>query len=124
HYLITQSGKRLQFVPEEMAAWHAGESVWGDAVNINESSIGIELSNSCAEPYTAEQMSAVVRLASWIIQRHRIQPRNILAHSDIAPMRKGDPGTLFDWRGLAKRGIGLWPEVKTKPGGRELKKGD
>lgn len=113
HYLIDEDGCVLHLVPEELRAWHAGVSCWRGARNINDRSIGIELANPGHEfgyrPFPGAQMDAFRRLALDIIRRHSIPARNIVGHSDVAPSRKQDPGELFDWKGLANSGIGLWP---------------
>jgi N-acetylmuramoyl-L-alanine amidase len=115
HYLIDEDGLVYGLVPESKRAWHAGVACWRGHRNINERSIGIELANPGHEfgyrDFTAPQMAALADLAGAILARHPIPASNILAHSDIAPDRKLDPGERFDWRGLAGRGIGLWPSM-------------
>jgi N-acetylmuramoyl-L-alanine amidase len=114
HWLIDEDGAVVRLVPEAMRAWHAGVSFWRGATDINARSIGIELVNPGHEfgyrPFPEPQMAALVELASGIVARHPIPPRNVVGHSDVAPRRKMDPGELFDWRRLARAGIGLWPE--------------
>lgn len=118
HYLIREDGEIEQLVPENMRAWHAGVSSWRGRENINDSSIGIELVNpghrNGIKPFPAVQMLSLIELCRDILDRHPIPQRNIIAHSDIAPTRKKDPGELFDWRMLAREYIGLWPEVPEK----------
>lgn len=113
HYCIDQGGTIVRLVPEEMCAWHAGESWWRGFQNVNSRSIGIELANPGHEfgytPFPPVQMTALILLASAILRRHHIPKRNVVGHSDIAPSRKQDPGELFDWKRLAGAGIGLWP---------------
>lgn len=127
HYLIARHpeqhhGKPLvyQLVPEDKLAWHAGQSYWRSATRINDTSIGIELENAGwhrsatgrrFEPFEREQIAALIPLARDIIQRYGIAPENVLAHSDVAPQRKDDPGPLFPWRELAQAGIGAWPDA-------------
>jgi N-acetylmuramoyl-L-alanine amidase len=114
HYLIDEAGHITQMVPEAMRAWHAGESYWAGETDINSTSIGIEIHNpghglgypSFPEP----QMQAVEALCIDIVARNRITPHNVLAHSDVAPWRKRDPGEKFDWGRLAGAGVGLWVE--------------
>ncbi len=114
HYLIEEDGRIYQLVDEAHRAWHAGVSYWRGQRNINTRSIGIELVNpGHAYGYRAfpeSQMAALEALALNILSRHAIPPRNVVGHSDVAPTRKEDPGELFDWRSLAAKGIGLWPE--------------
>lgn len=119
HYLIDEDGTTYRLVPEDRRAWHAGESLWRGMRNINDVSVGIELANPGHEfgyrPYPKPQMAALIGLARELVARHSIAPERVLGHSDIAPGRKRDPGELFDWRGLARAGIGLWPDVAPAP---------
>ena len=114
HYLVEEDGLVWRLVPESRRAWHAGQSFWRGHSLLNGRSIGIEVVNPGHEwgyrPFPALQMAAVAELCLEILERHPIPPRNVVAHSDIAPDRKQDPGELFDWAGLAANGIGLWPE--------------
>ena len=126
HYLIPEQpplrhGKpRIwQLVPEEDLAWHAGISFWRGSTRINDTSIGIELENrgwqkngdiKSFTPFNPAQIAALIPLAKDIIARYHIQPQNVVAHADIAPQRKDDPGPLFPWRALAQQGIGAWPD--------------
>ncbi|HXP98121.1 MAG TPA: N-acetylmuramoyl-L-alanine amidase [Telmatospirillum sp.] len=115
HYLIDEDGTCYALVAETDRAWHAGRSSWRGQTNVNARSIGIELVNPGHEfgyrPFPAPQMTALTVLAKDILARHPIPPRNVVGHSDVAPWRKEDPGELFDWRALAVKGIGLWPET-------------
>lgn len=115
HYLIDEDGTVYALVDEGNRAWHAGVSSWRGHQKINARSIGIELVNPGHEfgyrPFPAAQMAALVPLARGILARHPIPPRNVVGHSDVAPLRKEDPGELFDWAALAAQGIGLWPET-------------
>ncbi len=126
HYLIPaippqHNGKpRIwQLVPERDLAWHAGVSFWRGATRINDTSIGIELENRGWQksggqkrfvPFEPAQIAALIPLAKDIIQRYDIKPQNVVAHADIAPQRKDDPGPLFPWQALAQQGIGAWPD--------------
>lgn len=114
HYLIEEDGRIFQLVAEQERAWHAGVSYWRGHRNINARSIGIELVNPGHDfgyrPFPEVQMQSLERLATDILNRYSIPPRNVVGHSDVAPTRKNDPGELFDWRSLAAKGIGLWPE--------------
>ena len=119
HYLIREDGSVLRLVAEEKRAWHAGQSRWQGADDINARSIGIELVNPGHEfgyrPFARAQMAALIDLASAIVTRHAIAPARVLGHSDVAPLRKQDPGELFDWGALAEAGVGLWPEARRRP---------
>jgi len=117
HYLIDEDGQVLALVNEEKRAWHAGVAAWAGQKDINGCSIGIELAHighhedgSC-DAFPAAQMTALAGLAADIIKRHPIPPHRVLAHSDVAPGRKIDPGEAFDWMFLAGKGIGLWPTI-------------
>ncbi|MBK5914239.1 N-acetylmuramoyl-L-alanine amidase [Rhodocyclus purpureus] len=111
HYLIGRDGTLLQLVDENFRAWHAGESWWGGNTDMNSASIGIELDNTGEEPFSESQILALLKLLDELRSRHRIPPANVLAHGDIAPTRKVDPGPLFPWRRLASQGFGLWCEA-------------
>ena len=113
HYLVEEDGTVFSLVPEDRRAWHAGAGYWQGERDINSRSVGVELVNPGHEwgyrPFPDAQMAAFAALARGIMDRHGILPHRVLAHSDVAPSRKEDPGELFDWRGLAARGIGFWP---------------
>lgn len=117
HYMIDISGKIYQLVAEENRAWHAGVSYWRGNTNINQRSIGIEIVNQGHElnytTFPKAQMESVAKLCTEILSRHNIPARDVVAHSDIAPTRKKDPGELFDWKFLAEQGIGLFPSPIT-----------
>ena len=108
HYVVEEDGRVFALVPEEKRAWHAGVSSWRGKQGLNDCSIGIEIVNPGHEfgyrPFFPAQMEAVAALCSAILSRHNIPARNV-----IAPTRKEDPGELFDWAMLAKKGIGLFP---------------
>ena len=129
HYLIAEDAKIYQLVSETKRAWHAGKSFWRGERGLNDSSIGIEIVNKsgCMMPmerlitfyeileycnfveYPKVQINQLIKLSKEIIARHpRIKPYNIVAHSDIAPTRKIDPGPLFPWKDLADQGVGAW----------------
>lgn len=114
HYVIAEDGRITQMVAEEMRAWQAGVSFWAGETDINSASIGIEIQNpghaGGYPPFPSQQMERVRDLSLDIIRRNRIAPEGVLAHSDIAPKRKIDPGEKFDWRGLASAGVGHWVE--------------
>lgn len=114
HYVVGEDGRVWQLVDESRRAWHAGVAWWAGESDINSRSVGIEISNpGHSHGYRAfpeAQMLAVMALSRDIIARHRIPAHRVLGHSDVAPGRKFDPGHLFDWRGLARAGIGLFPD--------------
>ena len=120
HYVVDEDGAVYCLVPEEKRAWHAGISCWRGHRMLNGASVGIEIVNPGHEwgyrPFPAAQMDAVRELCLGILSRHSIPARNVVAHSDIAPNRKQDPGELFDWKGLAKAGIGVWTDEFASPG--------
>ena len=115
HYVVTETGRVFQLVDENRRAWHAGRSVWRGMRDMNSASVGIEIVNGGHEfglpAYPDAQVKAVVSLCRDIMERHAISADRVLAHSDIAPSRKRDPGERFPWRRLAETGVGLWPVV-------------
>ena len=119
HYVVEEDGAVFRLVAEARRAAHAGISHWRGRSALNANSIGIEIVNPGHEwgyrPFPALQMAAVCDLCLEIMARHPIDPRNVVAHSDIAPDRKQDPGELFDWQGLAANGVGLWPGADAAP---------
>lgn len=119
HYLIGEDGTVYRLVDEQMRAWHAGAGYWAGERDINSRSIGIELANPGHEfgyrPFPEPQMHALIELAHGILARHPIPPHRVLGHSDVAPGRKMDPGELFDWKRLARAGIGVWPDAGPLP---------
>ena len=116
HYVVDEDGTVYRLVDEGKRAWHAGESFWGGTKDLNTHSIGIEIVNPGHEfgyrPFPVRQMDAVIALCRDILSRHDIPPHQVLAHSDVAPARKEDPGELFDWKLLARKGVGAWPEAE------------
>jgi N-acetylmuramoyl-L-alanine amidase len=128
HYLIDEAGRITQMVSESMRAWHAGDSYWAGETDINSASIGIEIHNPGHGPAYANfpepQMRAVEALALDVIARHSIRPERVLAHADVAPWRKSDPGEKFDWARLAGAGVGLWREPAMIEGDAGFGRGD
>lgn len=121
HYVVTEDGDVLRLVPEECRAWHAGRSSWAGVTDINSASIGIEIVNGGHDfglpPYPDRQIEALIALCRDIVVRHGIAPGRVLAHSDVAPGRKRDPGELFPWQRLATAGLGLFvPPAPDRPG--------
>jgi N-acetylmuramoyl-L-alanine amidase len=115
HYTIDEDGTVYAHVPEARRAWHAGQSYWASASDINARSIGIELVNPGHEfgyrEFAEDQIASLITLCHSILMRHAIPSWRVLGHSDVAPARKEDPGELFPWERLAKAGIGLWPQT-------------
>lgn len=146
HYVVDEDGRITQMVAEDRRAWHAGAACWACETDINSVSIGIEIAHpghpwdlarlpdaDPAEPapvhpgyvdFPAAQIEAVTALARDIVVRHRIRPERVLAHSDVAPERKRDPGEKFPWARLAAAGVGLWVEPDPIGGGRFFSRGD
>lgn len=114
HYVVDRKGEVIKLVDEKHRAWHAGAGIWNNERDINSNSIGIELCNGLfgEEPYTSEQMSALKKLCLYLMKKYKIEPTNVIAHSDMAPTRKIDPGTMFPWAEFARSGIGLWYNEK------------
>ncbi|NVZ29180.1 N-acetylmuramoyl-L-alanine amidase [Pseudomonas gingeri] len=121
HYLIGDDNPATiyKLVDESQRAWHAGESEWQGRTWLNSSSIGIEIVNPGFRdtptgrvwyPYSEAQVQALVVLLKDIVKRNHIEPRHVIGHSDIAPLRKQDPGPLFPWKRLAAEGLGVWPD--------------
>ena len=115
HYLIGADGTLWQLVDEENRAWHAGAGSWRGRDDVNSRSIGIELDNDGASPFPAPQMARLEGLLAQILPRWSIPPQGVIAHSDMAPGRKVDPGPRFDWRRLARLGLALWPNESGDP---------
>jgi N-acetylmuramoyl-L-alanine amidase len=128
HYVVDEAGEVYSLVDESKRAWHAGESFWRGHSNINSRSIGIEIANpghtNGYRAFPELQMQSVIELCHAIIARHAIPPRNVVGHSDVAFLRKMDPGELFDWPRLARAAIGVFPFGSHPMMGSELMRGD
>lgn len=122
HYLLTDEPKPTIYnlVDEKNAAWHAGNSSWKNFTQLNNSSIGIEIVNPgwkdtpngrVYAPFPQYQIDALIPLVRDIVTRNQIAPENVLGHSDIAPLRKQDPGPMFPWKQLADAGLVAWPDA-------------
>ena len=111
HYLISETGQLWQMVDEADRAWHAGQGAWGEVSDVNSHSIGIELANTSATPFSEPQMRVLEQLLADLLERWSIPVERVIGHSDMAPHRKFDPGPRFDWRRLALRGLSVWPSV-------------
>ena len=118
HYLIGKTGVITRMVDEKNTAWHAGKSKWKNLINLNESSIGIELSNKGHqfgyENFSKKQIINLILLCKKLVKKYKIKKTNILGHSDIAPLRKKDPGEKFPWHFLFKKKIGYWHDINKK----------
>ncbi|MTH97943.1 N-acetylmuramoyl-L-alanine amidase [Roseibium sp. RKSG952] len=128
HYLVYEDGRIDQLVPESRRAWHAGKSCWKGERDINSRSIGVEIVNpghdgGCPD-YPGAQIEAVIGLCLDICARHAISPWRVLAHSDIAPDRKADPGEKFPWDRLAQAGVGLHVTPGDAGGGILMQEGE
>lgn len=146
HYVVDEDGTVVQMVAEARRAWHAGRGAWAGDADINSASIGIEIAHAghpwdqslspdlaAGEvppehpgllPFPEPQIRAVAALCRDIVTRHGIRPERVLAHSDIAPDRKRDPGETFPWERLAAEGVGLWMRPEPIAGGRFMARGD
>jgi N-acetylmuramoyl-L-alanine amidase len=122
HYMVTDDAKPVIYnlVDETNAAWHAGNSSWKNYTQLNNSSIGIEIVNPgwkdtptgrVYAPFPQSQIDAIIPLVRDIVTRHHIAPENVLGHSDIAPLRKQDPGPMFPWKQFADAGLVVWPDA-------------
>jgi N-acetylmuramoyl-L-alanine amidase len=111
HYLVGDDGRIYQLVSDLDRAWHAGAGRWGTITELNSASIGIEIDNQRGEAFTGPQIAALLRLLDDLTARHGIPKTQVIAHADMAPTRKRDPGALFPWKRLADAGFGLWPRT-------------
>ncbi|MBT8417323.1 MAG: N-acetylmuramoyl-L-alanine amidase [Silicimonas sp.] len=111
HYLVGRDGQVTRMIDEDRRAWHAGEGKWADRADVNSRSIGVELDNDGQSAYPDAQMEALEALLADILERNGLEPKHVIAHSDMAPDRKSDPGRRFDWKRLADKGLSVWPEA-------------
>ena len=118
HYFIKKNGDILNLVPDLFEAWHAGKSRWGNYKSLNKYSIGIEIQNSGHEnkyeKFTLNQIDSLKKLLKKLIINYKINKKNILGHSDIAPDRKTDPGEKFPWKTLSKLKLAYWHSLEEK----------
>ena len=116
HYIIKNNGEIITIVPESYIAWHAGKSSWGGHKSLNKNSIGIEITNPGHElnykNFTKKQIISLLKLSKFLIKKYKINLKNILGHSDVAPERKKDPGEKFPWEYLSQNGVGMWHSIK------------
>ena len=118
HYLISENGKIYRLVMDNRIAWHAGKSCWGKYKNLNKNSIGIEMVNKGHRfgysNFKKKQLSNIIKICQYLIKKYKIKRQNVVGHSDIAPLRKIDPGEKFPWKKLAKNKIGIWHNLKER----------
>ena len=110
HYVIGSDGKVYQMLNDYFRAWHGGVGKWGNNTDLNSGSIGIELDNDGEEPFEEAQIQSLLKLLARLKRDYKIPAENFIGHSDIAPVRKVDPGPLFPWKRLAAEGYGIWPD--------------
>ena len=126
HYLINRKGKIIQMVKDLRVAWHAGRSKWKNYKNLNRNSIGIELVNKGHQfgyqNFSNEQIKSLIKLSKHLKKKYSIRKENFLGHSDIAPLRKIDPGEKFPWKKLNDHNIGQWFVKDNKSINTKIKK--
>ena len=117
HFLINRNGKVFRLVNDDKIAWHAGKSSWGKYKNLNNNSIGIELVNKGHKfgytNFKKKQISSLIKICRILIKKYKIKKKNVIGHSDIAPLRKIDPGEKFPWKLMADKKIGIWHDCKS-----------
>ena len=119
HYLIDRNGNIYKMIDDNKIAWHAGKSQWKNIKNLNKCSIGIEIQNKghliYYQRFTRKQISSLIVLIKSLLKKYKIKKDNVLGHSDIAPLRKRDPGEKFPWNLLSLKGAAIWyPKFKLK----------
>jgi len=118
HYFIKKNGEIITLVPDSYTAWHAGISFWKNFENLNKNSIGIEIDNPGHqfgyEEFSKKQINSLIKLSKFLIKKYKINNKNILGHSDIAPFRKKDPGEKFPWEQLSRYKIGFWHKLSQR----------
>ena len=118
HYFIKKNGSLLNLVPPLYEAWHAGESEWKNYKSLNRYSIGIEVQNSghnnYYENFSKKQITSIKKLLKYLLKKYKINSKNVLGHSDIAPDRKKDPGEKFPWKELSKLRLSQWHDLNEK----------
>ncbi|WP_395645772.1 N-acetylmuramoyl-L-alanine amidase [Terricaulis sp.] len=115
HYVVDEAGAVYRLVPEEHRAWHAGAASWEGEGDVNSRAVGIEIVNGGHDfglpDFPDEQVASVIELTRQILKRWDLKPHRVVAHSDIAPERKSDPGEKFPWKRLADAGVSIWPKA-------------
>ena len=117
HYFIARNGNIIKMLDDNKIAWHAGKSKWKNFKNLNQNSIGIEIQNKGHfikyQEFTKKQIFSLIKLIKKLLKKYKIKKENVLGHSDIAPLRKLDPGEKFPWRFLSLNGVAIWyPKFK------------
>lgn len=120
HYLIKADGEIYQLVDDSKIAWHAGKSCWNGFESLNNNSIGIELDNLGDHEFSRTQMNSCIALCKLLSKKYNIPAKNFIAHSDVAPSRKIDPGVFFDWQLCYSNGLGIWHNLETEDNARVL----
>lgn len=115
HYVVSRTGEVVQMLSDDLRAWHAGASKWGNNYDMNSCSIGIELDNNGIEPFSEEQINSLLILLTKLKATYNIPTSNFIGHSDVSPKRKADPSILFPWKRLADAGFGLWYDMPNTP---------
>ncbi|WP_442796321.1 N-acetylmuramoyl-L-alanine amidase [Pelobium manganitolerans] len=111
HYIVSRDGEVVQMLSDDLRAWHAGLSKWGNNTDMNSCSIGIELDNNGKEPFSEAQINSLLILLAKLKTTYNIPVANFIGHADVAPKRKADPSILFPWKKLADAGFGLWYDM-------------
>tara|TARA_Y200000002_G_C22668997_1_gene659158 strand:+ start:1642 stop:2259 length:618 start_codon:yes stop_codon:yes gene_type:complete len=119
HYFIDRNGDIYKMIDDNKIAWHAGKSKWKNINNLNKNSIGIEIQNKghfiYYQSFPNKQISSLIALIKLLFKKYKIKKSNVLGHSDIAPLRKKDPGEKFPWNFLSSKGVSIWyPKFKLK----------
>ena len=118
HYFIKRNGDIIQMVPDLYVAWHAGVSFWKKDRLLNSKSIGVEISNPghrhSYQNFTSVQIKSLINISKYLLKKYKVNKKNVLGHSDIAPLRKIDPGEKFPWKLLAKNKISVWHKLDNK----------
>jgi len=119
HYFIDRNGEIYKMIDDNKIAWHAGKSKWKNISNLNKNSIGIEIQNKghliYYQRFPNKQISSLIVLIKLLLKKYKIKKSNVLGHSDIAPLRKKDPGEKFPWDFLSSKGVSIWyPKFKLK----------
>lgn len=112
HYVICREGIVYNMLNDYLRAHHAGTSKWGNVIDMNSCSIGIEIDNNGFEPFNDAQINSLISLLGMLKKKYSIATANFIGHSDIAPTRKNDPSILFPWKKLADNGFGIWYDAE------------
>jgi N-acetylmuramoyl-L-alanine amidase len=128
HYLVLEDGRIIQLVPETRRAWHAGAGCWQGERDMNSASIGIEIVNPGHDfgypDFPETQIEATIALCRDIVERWKMRADRVIAHSDMAPLRKKDPGEKFPWQRFAASGVGHFVPPRPIADGRFFQRGE